>query len=91
MGRRMKVEEFLAWAEGRPARHELVYGEIVSQSAERAAHLKVKLAAHVALLAGVRARGLPCHVLPDRAAVLIDDETVYESDGSVICGTEPAH
>jgi Uma2 family endonuclease len=86
---RMTVEQFLAWAEGRPGRHELMGGEVVSQSAERAAHLKVKLAAHVALLSAIRAKGLPCHVLPDGAAVRVDDETVYEPDGLVICGPEP--
>jgi len=86
---RKTVEEFLGWAEGRPGRHELMGGEVVAQAAEQAAHLKVKLATHVALLAAIRAKGLPCHVLPDGAAVRIDDETVYEPDGLVICGPEP--
>ena len=85
---RMTVDEFLAWAEGRPGRHELMRGQIVAQAAERAAHLKVKLAMHVALLAAIRAKGLPCHVLPDGAAVRIDDETLYEPDGLVYCGPE---
>ncbi len=85
---RKTVEEFLAWAEGRRGRYELMGGEVVSQSAERAAHLKVKLATHVALLTAIRAKGLPCHVLPDGAAVRIDDETVYEPDGLVYCGPE---
>ncbi len=85
---RKTVEEFLSWAEGRRGRHELMGGEVVSQSAERAAHLKVKLATHVALLTAIRAKGLPCHVLPDGAAVRIDDETVYEPDGLVYCGPE---
>ena len=85
---RKTVEEFLAWAEGRPGRHELMGGEVVSQSAERAAHLKVKLATHVALLAAIRAKGLPGHGLPDGATVRIDDETVYEPDGLVYCGPE---
>jgi Uma2 family endonuclease len=35
---RMTVEEFLASAEGRPGRHELVRGEVVAQAAEQAAH-----------------------------------------------------
>ncbi len=53
---RTTVEEFLAWAEGRPGRHELVRGEVIAQAAERAADWEVKLATHVALLAGVRAK-----------------------------------
>ena len=66
---RMTVEEFLAWAEGRPGRHELVRGEVVAQAAERAAHWEVKLATHVALLAAIKAKALPCHVVPDGATV----------------------
>ena len=54
---RMTVEEFLAWAEGRPGRHELVRGEVIAQAAERAAHWEVKLATHVALLAAIKREG----------------------------------
>ena len=85
---RMSVEEFLAWAEGRPGRHELVRGEVIAQAAERAAHWKVKLATHVALLTAVRAKALPCHVVPDGATVRIDEATAYEPDAMVYCGPE---
>jgi Uma2 family endonuclease len=84
----MTVEEFLAWAEGRPGRHELVRGEVIAQTAERAAHWKVKLATHVALLTAIKARALPCHVVPDGATVRIDEATAYEPDGMVYCGAE---
>jgi Uma2 family endonuclease len=86
----MTVEEFLVWASERPGRHELINGEVVSQSAERAAHWKVKLAVHVALLNAVRAAGLPCHVVPDGATVRIDETTAYEPDALVYCGAEAA-
>lgn len=85
---RMSVEEFLAWAEDRPGRYELVGGEIVAQAAERAAHWKRKLATHVALLQAVRAKRLPCHVVPDGATVRIDQWTAYEPDAMVYCGPE---
>jgi Uma2 family endonuclease len=85
---RMSVDEFLAWAEGRPGRYELVAGEVVAQAAERAAHWRTKLATHVALLAAVRAKALPCHVVPDGASVRIDDATVYEPDAMVYSGSE---
>jgi hypothetical protein len=49
---------------------------------------KSKLALHMALAAGIRARNLPCHVLPDGMAVRIDDFTTYEPDGLVYCGPE---
>jgi len=83
---RMSVEEFLAWAEGRPGRHELFGGEIVAQASERAAHWERKLATHVALLRAVRAKGLSCHVVPDGATVRIDPWTAYEPDAMVYCG-----
>src|SRR5208283_2610502 len=83
------VEEFLAWAEVRPGRHELIGGEVVSQAAERAAHWEVKLATHVALLAAIRAKSLPCRVVPDGASLRIDEATVYEPDGMVYCGPKP--
>ncbi len=86
---RMTVEEFLAWAEGRPGRHELVRGEVIAQAAERAAHWEVKLATHVALLAAIKAKALPCHVVPDGATVRIDDTTAYEPDAMVFCGPKP--
>jgi Uma2 family endonuclease len=86
----MTVDEFLVWASERPGRHELINGEVVSQSAERAAHWKVKLAVHVALLNAVRAGGLTCHVVPDGATVRIDDATAYEPDALVYCGEEAA-
>ena len=55
---RMTVEEFLAWAEGRPGRHELGSrrGYRAGGGAGRACG-KVKLATHVALLAAVRSEG----------------------------------
>ena len=35
---RMTVDEFFAWAEGRPGRHELYKGEIYTMSPETAGH-----------------------------------------------------
>ncbi len=51
--------------------------------AERAAHWEKKPATHVALPAAVRAKGLPCHVVPDGATVRIDETTAYEPDAMV--------
>src|SRR5690348_6036188 len=39
-----------------------------------------------ALLAGIRARRLPCHMLPDGMTVRIDETTAYEPDALVYCG-----
>jgi Uma2 family endonuclease len=88
----MTAAEFLPWAEEARARgegrFELVDGVVTAMSAERAAHGETKLAVAVALLAGVRRAGRPCHVVPDGASVVVDDATTYEPDAIVYCGDE---
>jgi Uma2 family endonuclease len=83
---RMTVDEFLVWAEGRPGRYELFKGDVYAMSPETVGHLEAKAAVHAALLAGIRALGLACYVLPDGATVRIDNETAYEPDALVYCG-----
>jgi Uma2 family endonuclease len=85
---RMNVDEFLAWAEGRPGRYELFRGEVVAMSPETVGHAAIKGAVYTALVAAVRQRRLPCHVLPDGVLVRIDDATAYEPDAQVYCGPE---
>jgi Uma2 family endonuclease len=85
---RMTTDEYLAWAERQPGRYELRNGTLHAMAHERAVHAKIKLALHMALAAAIKARGLPCHVLPDGMAVRIDDTTTYEPDGLVYCGPE---
>src|SRR5213596_3594645 len=87
---RMKVPEFLAWAEAQPrGRYELVDGEIVAMAPERVRHNLVKLAVARALQDAVRAAGLPRTVFTDGVAIVINDETTREPDASVQCGVEP--
>jgi Uma2 family endonuclease len=83
---RMTVDEYLAWAEERSGHYELVNGTVYAMAPERAVHAETKLAVHVAFLAGIKKRQLPCHVLPDGMTVRIDDLTAYEPDASVYCG-----
>jgi Uma2 family endonuclease len=87
---RMSVDEYLAWAEDQAGRYELVNGTVHAMSPETAGHAKIKAAVHAALLAGIRARRLPCHALPDGMTVRIDEATAYEPDALVYCGTEIA-
>jgi Uma2 family endonuclease len=82
------VDEYLAWAEGRPGRYELYNGVVYAMPSERAAHAKMKLAIHMAFVAEVRARRLPCHVMPDGMTVRVDEFTAHEPDGLVYCGPE---
>jgi Uma2 family endonuclease len=85
---RMTVDEFLAWAEEQPGRHELHDGLIHAMAPETAGHAKIKAATHAALLAGIRARGLACHALPDGMTVRVDQFKSYEPDALVYCGKE---
>src|SRR5437763_16246595 len=87
---RMTVDEFLAWADRQPGRYELANGIVHAMSPEGAGHAKVKFAVQAALAAGIRARGLPCHMLPDGMTVRIDDMTAYEPDALVYCGPKLA-
>jgi Uma2 family endonuclease len=87
---RMTVDEYLAWAVGHPGRYELVDGTVFAMSPESAGHAEKKAAVHAALLADIRARGLPCHVLPDGMTVRVDEATAYEPDALVYCGARIA-
>jgi Uma2 family endonuclease len=83
---RMNVDEFLAWAVDQSGRYELFRGEVYAMSPETAAHADTKAAVYNALLAGIRARRLPCHVFPDGMTVRFDETTAYEPDAVVYCG-----
>jgi Uma2 family endonuclease len=83
---RMNVDEYLAWAEGRPGRYELYDGVVYTMAPQQVIHAEIKLAVHLAFVAAIRERGLPCHVLPDGMTVRIDAATAYEPNASVYCG-----
>jgi Uma2 family endonuclease len=87
---RMSVDEYLAWAKGQPGRYELVNGTVYAMTPERAVHAEIKLAVHMALAAGIRARDLPCRVMPDGMTVRIDEATAYEPDALIYCGPKLA-
>jgi Uma2 family endonuclease len=83
---RMTVDQYLAWAQGRPGRYELFRGDVYAMSPETAAHADVKAAIYVAILNGIRARRIPCHVFPDGMTVRVDETTAYEPDALVYSG-----
>src|SRR5712692_1318183 len=86
----MTVDEYLAWAEEHSGRYELLDGTVFAMPPEGAGHAEKKAAVHAALLAGIRARHLACHPLPDGMTVRIDDTTAYEPDALVYCGPKLA-
>jgi Uma2 family endonuclease len=86
---RMKVPEFLAWAnEQLDSNYELVDGEVVAMAPERLRHILVKAAVYRVLDDAVKAAGLPCTVFPDGAGVVINDNTTRIPDASVQCGVK---
>jgi Uma2 family endonuclease len=59
---KMTVDEFLAWAEHRPGRHELIGGDIFAMSPERTRHAETKFAVQTRCLkrSGARACAAEC-------------------------------
>jgi Uma2 family endonuclease len=82
----MNVDEFLVWAEAQPGRYELFRGSVYAMTPECAVHAEVKFAVQTALANAIRAKGLPCRMLPDGMTVRIDDTTAHEPDALVYCG-----
>jgi Uma2 family endonuclease len=82
----MTVDAFLAWAEGQPGRHELIDGEVVAMSPQRARHTRVKYRVQSALERAIADAGLPCEMLPDGMTVRVDARTAFEPDALVQCG-----
>jgi Uma2 family endonuclease len=83
----MTADAFIDWAMAQPTgRYELVAGEVVELSPERAGHALVKADIREALKAAVGRAGLDCEVFPDGMSVVIDEATVYEPDAVVRCG-----
>lgn len=87
--RRMTADEFLAWAEGREGRWELLNGVPYRMPAERTGHTKAKYRVYVALLRAIERDNVPsCHVLGDGASVRVSQYVVYEPDALIYCGPE---
>src|SRR5882724_8740764 len=84
----MTVEQYLAWArtQGEKPRTELINGQVLAMSPERAAHNRAKIAVLLALKQAVARVGLNGEVFTDGMTVPIDDHTAYEPDALVRCG-----
>ena len=85
---RMTVEEFIAWAMEQPEgkRYELVAGEAVSMSPERAGHGRTKFRFARRLAEAIETASLTCEVFVDGVSVRVDANTLYEPDAFVRCG-----
>jgi Uma2 family endonuclease len=86
--RKMTVDEFLAWAEGREGRWELYNGVPYRMAPERMGHIEVKVAVYLALLKAIRTAGVPCHAVADGAGVRISQHVMHGPDAVVYCGAK---
>jgi len=88
--KKMTVDEFLAWAEGRPGRFELEDGEVLPVSPQQVGHAPVKMRVVNALAAAISRAGLNCHAFPDGITVRVNRFTAFEPDALVHCGDLPS-
>jgi hypothetical protein len=85
---RMSADDFILWAKRQPGRprYELVDGEVLARTPERAIHAETEFRAIQALDGAIRALVLPCQAYVDGLSVRVSDCTVYEPDALVQCG-----
>jgi len=82
--RKLTVDEFLAWAEGREGRWELHDGVPYQMAPERTRHGTVNFAVQLTLFRAIRKAGVPCHMLPDSSGIRISRHMMHylrQADG----------
>jgi Uma2 family endonuclease len=80
------ADAFIGWAMQQPrGRFELVRGQVVAMSPERAGHTRTKGSIFRALWDAIARAGLGCEAFTDGMAVRIDGSTVDEPDALVRC------
>jgi Uma2 family endonuclease len=84
----LTVDEYLAWSQAQEnsSRTELINGQIVATSPERAAHNRAKINILLALKQAMAKAGVAGEVFTDGMTVPIDQHTAYEPDALVRCG-----
>ncbi len=88
--KKMTTDEFLAWADGREERWELLDCAPTLMAPERAIHARTKFAAQRSLFDAIARAGSPCEMFPDGMTVRIDAANAFEPDALVVCGRLPA-
>lgn len=86
--RKMTVDEFLAWAEGREGRWELYNGVPYTTSPDTVGHGEVKMAIYMALRRAARTATQPCHIVGSGVGIRVSDSVMYVPDASAYCGAE---
>ena len=81
--RKMSLDEFLAWENEQPDRHEYYQGEVFAMVGGRRTHGRVVL--NLARRLGERLEGSPCQVFAESMKVQIAADTILYPDVFVTC------
>jgi Uma2 family endonuclease len=87
--KRLTVEEFLRWADGREEKWELHDGVPVAMSPERVRHTRSKSRAAMALSEAIRRAGAPCEAFTKGITVRIRGDRAFVPDALVVSPSPP--
>lgn len=80
---RWTIEEFLAWEETQPERHEFIRGEVFAMVGARRVHGTVS--GNVFAMLRSQLRGTPCRAFVESMKLQVADDTVFYPDVFVTC------
>lgn len=87
--KRLNVDEFLVWADGREGNWELHDGLPVMMSPERVQHTATKSDAFFALRTAIDHTGAPCRAYAEGITVRIRENRAFVADALVVCPAPP--
>lgn len=79
----MTLDEFLAWENAQPEKHEFYRGEVFAMTGGRRSHGRAVLNIGAALLGALR--GTPCQVFSEAMKVQVANDTILYPDVFVTC------
>jgi Uma2 family endonuclease len=80
---KLTLEQYLAWEDEQPEKHEFYRGEVFAMVGARRVHGRV--VSNLSAEFGSRLKGSPCQVFHERMKVQIRDDTVLYPDVFVTC------
>jgi Uma2 family endonuclease len=87
--KRLTVDEFLLWADGREGKWELLDGSPAAMAPERVRHTQTKTEAAFALREAARRAGAPCRAFAEGIMLRISEERAFVPDALVVCPPPP--
>jgi Uma2 family endonuclease len=87
--KRLNVDEFLAWADGREGKWELHDGIPVAMSPERVRHAATKTDVVFTLRTAIDRASAPCRVYAEGITVRVSENRAFVPDALVVCPAPP--